>query len=129
MLLRFGWQATCAKGMVLAKFFNMAQNAIEQEPLVVHTRPVIDMDEDQFFQFCQLNRDLQIERTAEGDITIMAPEAGSSGLGSTKLITTFSLWAERDGTGRVFGPSTGFRLPNGAIRSPDVSWVHNERLE
>src|SRR6266436_5141643 len=65
----------------------MAQHAslIEQEPLVVHTRPVIDMDEEQFFQFCQLNRDLQIERTAEGDIIIRPPEGGSSGVGSSKL--------------------------------------------
>src|SRR6266436_4991451 len=102
---------------------------IEQEPLVVHTRPVIDMDDEQFFQFCQLNRDLQIERTAEGDILIMAPEAGSSGLGSAKLVALFQQWAEADGTGLVFGPSTGFNLPNGATRSPDVSWVRKQRLE
>src|SRR6266699_348038 len=96
----------------------MAQHAslIEQEPLVVHTRPVIDMDEEQFFQFCQLNRDLQIERTAEGDMIIMAPEAGRSGRGSSKLNAVFEQWAERDGTGQVFGSSTGFTLPNGATR-------------
>src|SRR6058998_1838896 len=102
--------------MVLATLSNMAKHAslIEQEPLVVHTRPVIDMDEEQFFQFCQLNRDLQIERTAEGDIIIMAPEAGNSGRGSSQLTVAFGLWAERDGTGQVFGSSTGFNLPNGA---------------
>src|SRR5438876_2394190 len=102
---------------------------IEQEPLVVHTRPVIEMDEEQFFQFCQLNRDLQIERTAEGDIIIMAPEAGSSGRGSSKLNAVFEQWAERDGAGEVFGSSTGFTLPNGATRSPDVAWVRNDRLD
>ena len=109
----------------------MAQHAslIEQEQLIVHTRPVIDMDEEQFFQFCQLNRDLQIERTAEGDMIIMAPEAGSSGLGNSKLTMTLGVWAERDGTGQVFGPSTGFTLPNGATRSPDVAWVRNDRLD
>ena len=109
----------------------MAQHAslIEQEPLVVHTRPVIDMDEKQFFQFCQLNRDLQIERTSEGDILIMAPEAGSSGRGSSKLNAVFEQWAERDGAGQVFGSSTGFTLPNGAMRFPDVAWVRNERLD
>ena len=95
----------------------------------MHTRPVIDMDEEQFFQFCQLNRDLQIERTAGGDIVIMAPEAGSSGRGSSKLVAMFEQWAERDGTGQVFGSSTGFNLPNGATRSPDVAWVRNDRLD
>jgi len=101
---------------------------IGQEPLIVHTRPAIDMDDEQFFQFCQLNGDLQIERTAEGDIIIMAPEAGSSGRGNTQLTVAFGLWAERNGTGQVFGSSTGFNLPNGATRSPDVAWVRNERL-
>jgi Uma2 family endonuclease len=109
----------------------MASNTslIEQEPLVVHTRPVIDMDDEQFFQFCQLNRDLQIERSSERDIIIMAPEAGSTGRGSSKLNTLFDQWSERDGTGQVFGSSTGFTLPNGAIRSPDVAWVRNERID
>ena len=104
-------------------------SVIEQEPLVVHTRPAIDLDEEEFFRFCQINRDLQIERSAEGDIIIMAPEAGSSGLGGTELVLIFGAWAHRDGTGRVFGSSTGFNLPNGATRSPDVAWVRNERVD
>jgi Uma2 family endonuclease len=107
----------------------MAHASLLEQPLVVHTRPIIDMNDEQFFQFCRLNRDLQIERTSEGDITIMAPEAGSSGLGSSELTVAFSLWARRDGTGRIFGSSTGFNLPNGATRSPDVAWVRNERLD
>jgi Uma2 family endonuclease len=100
-----------------------------EQPMVVHTRPAIEMDDEQFYQFCQINRDLQIERTAEGDILIMAPEGGSSGYGGTTLVILLGQWAERDGTGRVFGSSTGFVLPNGATRSPDVAWVRNERLE
>lgn len=109
----------------------MAEKAtlIEPERLVVHTGPGIEMDDEQFFQFCQLNRDLQIERDADGDITIMAPEGGSSGSGSGKLTIAFGVWAERDGTGRIFGSSTGFKLSNGATRSPDVAWVRNERLD
>ena len=97
--------------------------------MVVHTRPAFELDDEQFFQFCQVNRDLQIERTAEGDILIMAPEGGSSGYGGSKLVALLDQWAERDGTGRVFGPSTGFILPNGATRSPDVAWVRHESLE
>ncbi len=101
----------------------MAEKAtlIEPERLVVHTGPVIEMDEEQFFQFCQLNRDLQIERDADGDIIITAPEGGSSAAGSGKLTTIFDIWAERDGRGRIFGSSGGFILPNQAMRSPDVA--------
>jgi Uma2 family endonuclease len=105
----------------------MAYAPLLEEPVVVHTRPAIEMDGEQFFQFCRLNRDLQIERNAEGDILIMTPEGGSSGLGSTKLNAIFGVWAELGGTGQVFG-WTGFILPNGATRSPDVSWVSNGRL-
>src|SRR5689334_14437236 len=101
---------------------------IEPERMVVHTGPGIEMDDEQFFQFCQLNRDLQIERNADGDILIMAPEGGSSGRGS-KLSAEFEIWAERDGNGQVFSSSAGFTLPNGAMRSPDIAWVHNERLD
>jgi len=107
----------------------MAYAPLLEEPLVVHTRPAIEMDDEQFFQFCQLNRDLQIERSAEGDILIMTPEAGSSGRGSMRVGALFDQWADRDGTGQVFGSSTGFMLPNGAVRSPDVAWVRNERIE
>ncbi|PWU11195.1 MAG: hypothetical protein C5B50_23780 [Verrucomicrobia bacterium] len=106
----------------------MAQESLLDQPVVLHTRPAIELDDEQFYRFCVANGDLQIERTAEGDIIIMAPEGGSSGLGSSKLIAVFDYWAERDGTGRVFGSSAGFILPNGAMRAPDVAWVRNERL-
>jgi Uma2 family endonuclease len=109
----------------------MAQQAsvIEPERMVVHTGEVIHMDDEQLFQFCQINRDLQIERASDGDIIIMAPEGGTSGKGGSKLNAAFEIWAERDGTGEVFNSSTGFILPNNAMRSPDVAWVRNERLD
>jgi Uma2 family endonuclease len=102
---------------------------IEQAPLVVRTTPVVDMNDEQFFQFCQLNRDLRIERNAEGDLIIMPPAGGSTGRGNAELIYLFEDWSRRDGAGRIFDSSTGFKLPNGATRSPDVSWVRNERLD
>ncbi|HEY7064389.1 MAG TPA: Uma2 family endonuclease [Chloroflexota bacterium] len=98
-------------------------------PLVLHVRPALDLSEDQFFELCQLNRDLQIERTAEGDWNIMTPVAGSGGDREAEITMQFRLWAKRDGTGKAFSPSTGFRLPNGAVRAPDASWVPNARLD
>ncbi|HTE87681.1 MAG TPA: Uma2 family endonuclease [Terriglobales bacterium] len=102
---------------------------VEQLALVVHTSPVLEMGDEQFFKFCQINRDLRIERTAEGDLIIMPPAGGSSSLGNAQLTYLFSEWARRDGTGQIFDSSAGFKLPNGATRSPDVSWVLNSRLE
>ena len=103
--------------------------SIEQDPLVVHTSPALEMDDQQFFQFCQLNRDLRIERTAEGDLIIMPPAGGSSSRGNAELTYLFQAWAHRDGTGQIFDSSGGFKLANRATRSPDVSWVRNERLD
>ena len=96
---------------------------------VVHPTRATTMDDDEFFDFCQANGELRIERTAEGDISIMAPEGGSSGRGNAKLARILDTWAEQDGTGQVFGSSAGFTLPNKAMRAPDVAWVRNERLK
>lgn len=101
---------------------------IEHLPLVVHLRPVIELTDDQFFEFCQINRDLRIERTAEGDLLIMPPAGGETGNRNAALTTLLTSWAWQDGTGVAFDSSTGFTLPNGAMRSPDAAWVKRSRL-
>ncbi|HSH02345.1 MAG TPA: Uma2 family endonuclease [Anaerolineae bacterium] len=98
-------------------------------PLTLQMQPIINLNEEQFFAFCQLNRDLRIERNAQGDIHIMAPTGGESSRRNFKLITHFGQWAEKDNRGIAFDSSGGFILPNGAIRSPDLAWVRRERLQ
>ena len=100
-----------------------------QAPLVIRLRPHIELTSDQFFEFCQLNGDLRIERTAEGEVLIMAPAGGGSAYRELMLARQLSEWAEQDGAGVAFGPSVGFELPNVATRSPDASWVRKERLK
>ena len=100
----------------------------ENVPVVLHTRPALDMSDEQFFEFCQLNRDWRIERTAEGDLIIMAPAGGETGTRNAFLTTFLTSWALQDGTGMPFDSSTGFNLPNGATRSPDAAWVKRSRL-
>lgn len=97
-------------------------------PLLVHLRPVLEMTDEQFFRFCQLNRDLRIERTSEGDLLIMPPTGGRTGRRNSLLLKAFLNWEKQGGTGVAFDSSTGFALPNGAKRSPDVSWVERSRL-
>ena len=103
--------------------------AIEQAPMVVHLIPSHRMDDDEFFEFCQLNGDLRIERSAEGDIILMAPTGGSSGRNNAALTAQFWNWAKKEGSGTVFDSATGFILPNSAVRAPDVSWILNKRLD
>jgi Uma2 family endonuclease len=59
----------------------------------------------------------------------MPPAGGSSGKRNAHITTRLGVWSEHDGSGDVFDSSTGFRLPNGAVRSPDASWVSKARLE
>jgi len=103
---------------------------VETTPLVVKLPScVVEMSDDQFFDFCQVNRDLRVERTAEGDIVIMLPAGSWSGHRDATITARLINWAERNGTGLVFGSSAGFRLPNGSTRSPDAAWVMKSRLE
>ncbi len=97
--------------------------------LVLQFQPVIQLTEEQFFQFCQLNRELRIEQTAQGEVEIMVPTGGETGWRNSKLIIALGTWTEQDGTGVEFDSSTGFILPNGATRSPDASWVKQDRLK
>jgi Uma2 family endonuclease len=96
--------------------------------LILNLRPAIELTDEQFFQLCQNNRDLRLERTAEGELVIMPPTGWESGNRNAKLTARLELWTEADGTGLAFDSSTGFKLPNGANRSPDASWVKKERI-
>lgn len=97
-------------------------------PLVLDLRPVIDMTDEQFYLFCQANPDLRIERTAEGEIIVMAPAGGATGHRNADLTAQLQIWAKRQGEGIVFDSSTGFNLPNGATRAPDAAWIRRTRL-
>ena len=101
---------------------------IEYPPVVLRTRPALEMDEEQFFELCQINRDWRIERTAEGDLEIMPPTGGETSDRNSEINMQLRQWAKRDGTGVAFDSNGGFVLPNGATRSPDACWVRRERL-
>jgi Uma2 family endonuclease len=102
----------------------------EREPLVIHFSPVLKkMNEQEFYEFCQLNPDLSLELTSEGDLIIMPPTGGKTGKRNSKLNLRLGTWTEKDGTGQAFDSSTVFALPNGAKRSPDFAWVSNERWD
>ncbi|HBE18063.1 MAG TPA: hypothetical protein DEG17_12105 [Cyanobacteria bacterium UBA11149] len=96
-------------------------------PLVLRLEPIINLTDEQFFEFCQINRDLRIERTATGELLIMSPTDSETGNRNAKLTVQLGNWAERDGTGIGFDSSSGFTLPNGAERSPDAAWIKSKR--
>jgi Uma2 family endonuclease len=101
---------------------------VEPDRFLLHLRPVIELTDDQLFELCQINQELWIERTAEGDLVIMPPEGWETGSRSANLVTLLTQWAWQDSTGVISGSSGGFILPNGAMRAPDAAWVLRSRL-
>jgi Uma2 family endonuclease len=85
------------------------------------------MTNDELYEFCVLNRDLQIERDSKQDIFIKSPVVGNIGFYEAQLITELEFWVRQNKLGLTFSSSTGFLLPNGAMRSPDGCWVSDER--
>jgi Uma2 family endonuclease len=81
------------------------------------------LTEDEFYSFCQQNRVQKFERRADGTIELMSLTGGESGRRNSRLTSRLDRWAEESGQGVVFVSSTGFRLPSGAVRSPDAAWV------
>lgn len=87
------------------------------------------LTEEQFIRFCQENPELRIELTARQELVIMPPTGSETGRRNNRLAYRVTVWADTEGSGVVFDSSTLFTLPNGAKRSPDVSWVRRERWE
>jgi len=87
----------------------------------------IDLTDEQFFQMCQKNRDYRFERTASGELLIMPPTGSDTGNRNFDMVVELGIWNKQTKLGKGFDSSTGFTLPNGAERSPDVSWVKIER--
>ncbi|MBR8837997.1 MAG: Uma2 family endonuclease [Stigonema ocellatum SAG 48.90 = DSM 106950] len=87
----------------------------------------IDLTDEQFFQLCQNNRDLRFERTATGELVIMPPTGSETSDRNADLTYQLRGWSRQNQLGKSFDSSGGFKLPNGAERSPDASWVKMER--
>ena len=87
----------------------------------------IDLTDEQFFQLCQNNRDLRFERTATGKLIIMPPTGSETSERNAELTYQLRAWSRQSKLGKSFDSSGGFKLPNGAERSPDASWIHKDR--
>jgi Uma2 family endonuclease len=82
-----------------------------------------------FLRLCSANPELRLERTAQGELVIMPPAGTETGGRNSPLTAQLYIWAKASGLGKSFDSSTGFTLPNGAVRSPDASWVTQDRWD
>ena len=102
---------------------------VHRPPLVLQLRPAMELSDEQFFQFCQLNQYLRIELTAKGDLEILPLADWLTSHRNAGITAQLCEWALRDGTGIVTDSSGGYTLPNGAVRAPDSAWVRKSRLQ
>ena len=81
-----------------------------------------------FEQLCQLNPELKLETNNNGELIVASLSGFQTGVYNAELIALFGNWNRQYKLGIICDSSTGFILPNGAIRSPDLSWIAKERL-
>jgi Uma2 family endonuclease len=91
--------------------------------------PVVELTDEQFYQLCRVNPDVKFERTAKGEIVIVSPTGGETGNQNFEIAADFAIWNRQTKLGVGFDSSTCFRLPNGAMRSPDVAWIKQEKWD
>ena len=94
--------------------------------LIGLTQPVTH---EQFEQLCRKYRKLRLELTSTGELIVMPPTGAETGRSNAHLTYQLMAWTEKDATGVCFGNTAGFILPNGAIRSPDASWIKREKWD
>ncbi|MEL4895771.1 Uma2 family endonuclease [Crocosphaera sp. Alani8] len=82
---------------------------------------------EQFDQLAQTEQLVRMELTQDGELIVMSPTGGTAGRKNFNLYLDLGIWNRQTKLGQAFDSSTVFVLPNGARRSPDVSWIKLER--
>jgi Uma2 family endonuclease len=83
---------------------------------------------EEYLSVCERFPNLHIEREKDGKITVMSPVLKGSGRREISLLRYLIIWLEKHQAGEIFGPSSGFDLPDGSTKQPDAAWISPERL-
>ncbi|QUY40597.1 Uma2 family endonuclease [Acaryochloris marina] len=103
---------------------------IESKPVLLDVRGItLHVTPADFERLCQDNPELRLELAASGELITMPPAGWESSKRNSELNRLVGNWNQETLLGEVFDSSVGFTLPNGAIRSPDVSWIAASKLE
>ena len=98
-------------------------------PLPIVLRPLSPWTDDELITFSRSNEPCQIERTKDGEITIMTPVGTEGGRRELRIGMQLMEWADEDGRGEANGANAGWNLPDGSTLSPDACWTSNERVQ
>jgi len=97
--------------------------------MAITFRPTSTVTDEEIEALSRANPLHRFERTAQGELVVMPPTGTDAGEREGKLFFQLALWNEQRKLGRAYPASTGFHLPNTALRSPDASWISNERYD
>jgi len=84
---------------------------------------------EQFELLCAENREAVLELAADGRVIAMTPTGSETGARNSELLFQLKLYTNRVGGWKVFDSSSGFRLPDGSVVSPDASLVRLDRWQ
>jgi Uma2 family endonuclease len=97
--------------------------------VILNLDAITTLTPDQFLALSLTNRDIRLELTAQGKLIVMLPTGWEAGKRNASITADLGMWNRQAQLGFVFDSSTGFILPNGAVRSPDAAWVKQDRLD
>jgi Uma2 family endonuclease len=91
--------------------------------------PMLRLTPEQFALVCAANPEAVLELAADGQLIRLTPTGGETGARNAHLCTRLEIWALSKGGWEVFDSSSGFRLPDGSVLSPDASVVRLDRWQ
>jgi Uma2 family endonuclease len=97
--------------------------------ITLDLRPDLTLTDQAFEQLCHSNPDLRLERTAQGELIAMAPSGSETGYYNSDISGQLWQWNRKLQQGITFDSSSGFTLPNRAIRAPDAAWIEKSRWQ
>ncbi len=97
--------------------------------LTLQLPPNLKFTDEEFEQIVAVNKELRLELNSEGELIIMSPTGGETGNRNFDLLGQIWFWNRKYGLGKAFNSSIGFKLPNGATRSPDAAWIRMEKWD
>jgi Uma2 family endonuclease len=106
-----------------------AAGATHEGQPVLRLHPDLRLSPEQFALVCEANPEAELELAADGQLISMPTTGGDTGRRNTRLLTRLQTWADRQGGWEVFDSSTGFRLPDGSVLSPDAAAVRLDRWQ
>jgi Uma2 family endonuclease len=100
-----------------------------QTPLLNTQGVTLHVTREQFDALCRDNPELRLELTATGELIVMPPVSLDSSGKNLDLATDVAIWNRQTRLGKVYDSSEGFTLPNGALKSADVMWLQQSKVD